>query len=121
MRSIDFTTSNGMRRKGQRLKSHTHRDGYQKLRFGGAVNKRQYYVHRLVAAAFLGLDIDDTTTKVDHINGDRSDNRVENLRLVSHDQNNHFGGVAYRVLVKQVGKAEADRLIEAHLRCEDEE
>jgi hypothetical protein len=45
--------------------------------------------HRIIASAFLGLDISDTNIEVDHKNGMRHDNRLENLRLVTHQQNQH--------------------------------
>lgn len=44
-------------------------------------------LHRIIAAAFLGLDIEDKTMIVDHINGIKNDNRVSNLRVVNHTQN----------------------------------
>lgn len=52
---------------------------------GSAQNK---YVHRLVAAGFLGLDLNDSKTQVDHKNLNTHDNRLENLRLLSPSQNN---------------------------------
>ena len=40
-----------------------------------------------MAKAFLGLDLNDKTKVVDHINGDGGDNKVSNLRVVSYSQN----------------------------------
>jgi hypothetical protein len=41
----------------------------------------------LVGACFLGLNILDLEQEIDHINHNRSDNRVENLRIVTAQQN----------------------------------
>ena len=46
---------------------------------------RNYRIHRLVAEAFI--DNPKNLTDVDHINGNRSDNRLENLRWLSHKDN----------------------------------
>ncbi len=44
-------------------------------------------LHRIVAAAYLGLDYTKRRLCIDHINGIRHDNSVENLRIVSNMQN----------------------------------
>ena len=44
-----------------------------------------HYVHRLVAEAFIGKITDGL--EIDHYNADRTDNRVTNLRLVTHAEN----------------------------------
>ena len=48
------------------------------------VNKKQYLLHRLVWLYFHGKFPE---KNVDHINGDKQDNRIENLRLADYSQN----------------------------------
>jgi len=52
------------------------------------VAQKNRYVHRLVAAAFIKNT--EELPQVDHINGDKSDNRPSNLRW-SNNQQNHKG------------------------------
>ena len=61
--------------------------GYERicLRYDGKI--RNLRVHRLVAMAFLEEPENPEATEVDHINHCRCDNRVENLRWVTRQEN----------------------------------
>lgn len=65
--------------------------GYQaiKLQFGG--KRYHYLVHRLVAKYFLDGDGD----VVDHIDGNRLNNKASNLRYCSQKENLHYHGYEY--------------------------
>jgi len=55
--------------------------GYRKVNVCG----KCFPVHRICYAIYHGVD--PYPMQIDHINHDRSDNRIENLRLVSHQEN----------------------------------
>lgn len=55
--------------------------GYRQVGIAGNL----FYVHRVCYAIYHGAD--PYPMQIDHINHDRSDNRIENLRLVSSQEN----------------------------------
>jgi hypothetical protein len=48
---------------------------------------KQFRIHQLVAMAFLNHQISGMENVVDHINGIKTDNRVENLQIITARQN----------------------------------
>jgi hypothetical protein len=56
--------------------------GYLKANFKGKL----YNVHRI--AYYMGTGTDPSDKQIDHINGIRNDNRIENLRLATNAENN---------------------------------
>lgn len=57
------------------------KDGYLQV----SIQKKKYYVHRLIFLYHFGF----LPESVDHIDGDKNNNRIENLRAASLHQNNY--------------------------------
>lgn len=70
------------------------RNGYQCVSvWVNDKSKRTVKVARLVASAYHGLDIDDSGSTVDHIDCDKTNDRPDNLRVLSiHDNILHKHG-----------------------------
>lgn len=89
IKSLDRVDSLGHHRSERILKSGTDEDGYQLARLFKNGKAKMFKVHRLVYAAFCG-EIPDGM-QVNHINEDKSDNRLENLNLMTPKENCNWG------------------------------
>jgi hypothetical protein len=67
------------------LKQCTLRNGYKTVCLSNGKFKRVFYVHRLVALAFIPNKHNKPC--IDHINNDKSDNSITNLRWCSYSEN----------------------------------
>lgn len=74
--------------------------GYRRIGLVKDKKEKQFRIHQLVAQAFLGHTIDGYSMVVDHIDNDKSNNRVENLQVITQRENilkdKPFGASKYR-------------------------
>ncbi len=63
----------------------------------GGLSKR-FYVHRLVGFAFLNLDIFDSKSQINHKDGIKSNNQIDNLEIMNSSENHKH---AYRTLLRK--------------------
>ena len=64
-----------------------HKNEYRSVCLRQGSVTRRVLIHRLVAFAFLGLDIDDERIQVNHKDGDKGNNRKSNLELTDNAGN----------------------------------
>lgn len=75
--------------------------GYCRLSIKVNGKKKHFAVHRLVAIAFIPNP--ENKKQVDHIDNNKTNNRVENLRWVSNKENAQYRWERIRKALKQYG------------------
>jgi hypothetical protein len=69
------------------LKPILHHCGYHMLNLFKENKRNKYPLHQLVAMAFLNHKPDGMDFVIDHINSDKLDNRLNNLRIITNREN----------------------------------
>lgn len=81
-------TENGVirnKKTGQIRKQYLNKDGYYTIGLSNGNQIKTVQVHRLIAKTYLGRP--ENATEIDHIDKNRTNNRLENLRWVTHNEN----------------------------------
>ena len=85
--------------------------GYQKLSLTKNKIPKNFFVHRLVAQAFIPNP--ESKPEVNHIDEDKTNNRVDNLEWMTHIENSMFGTRNERSSVNRLGNPKTGRRIKA--------
>lgn len=100
VRSLDRTITKAGRygmmdvvRKGKLLKPQLGKSGYLCIILCKLGKSKMIFVHRLVATSFIG-DIDEEH-EVNHIDYNRTNNKLENLEIVTHAENMHHSAINF--------------------------
>ena len=81
------------------MKSRKEKSGYMRIELSKNGKKNKFQIHRLLALAFIPNP--ENKPYIDHINGIKDDNRLENLRWVTHQENmNGFRSNPAQIITK---------------------
>lgn len=106
VRSVDRIADDGYPRKGKILKPRKLPTGYLRVHLSEHGKNKDYYIHRLVAIAFIPNP--DNLPQINHKSEIKTDNRVENLEWCDTKYNCNYGSkpqkhseIRKRTLAKQ--------------------
>ena len=83
LRYSDKTQGNHLKKSWNEAKGSINNQGYISI----TLNRKKYKIHRIVGYSFLGLDIDNPKQLIDHIDRNKQNNNMNNLRIVSNQEN----------------------------------
>jgi hypothetical protein len=100
VRSLDRKDHRGRFWAGKTLKARSHSKGYLKFLLSKNGKNCQIFAHRMVIESFIGP----SSMQVDHLNGRKTDNRLENLEYVTCLENiKRRYSIKYHKPVRKVG------------------
>ena len=111
--SIDYPHVVRKRSNGRIIKEHIENNGYLRLNLSERVNGRnvrhKYYKHRLIATQFIENPND--FDYVDHVNRNRLDNRIDNLRWCSASDNSKNRSSTYGIQYEFFDEIDEDAVV----------
>ena len=114
IRSLDRLNGRGRWLKGRLIKIGMTRNGYMRCCLCIKGERTHYYVHRLVAQAFVTNP--DGKPQVNHINEIKADNRASNLEWVTSRENSVHGTKIQRTDYVLIARKLAKAVTATHLR-----
>lgn len=117
-RIVRYKTNGTRLYPGKLLKTETIVEGYQRIVLMKEAIKKRYMCHRLVAQEFVPNP--DNKPYVNHINGNKADNRAENLEWVTQSENelhsynilgNSMKGKTYPKKVEAISLKDEDKIM----------
>ena len=110
VRSLDRYDRLGRFKPGTILTAADNGHGYKHVRLHKDGNHKMFYVHRLVAGAFI--ENPDNLPQVNHMDEDKSNNHVDNLEWCTNEYNSNYGNHNRKLSEAHKGK----KLTEEHKR-----
>src|SRR5699024_10471898 len=97
-------------RKGKRLKPDWNSAGYGRVTLSKSGKTKRYFVHRLVYESYYGEIPNEM--QVHHIDENKQNNSIQNLKLVTQRENNHLSreSLGYKLYQKDVDEIRSSNL-----------
>ena len=86
---------------GKLLKPRVRKDGYIEYRFCVNGKQKTIYYHKIIVKMFIKKDYDSTKEEIDHVNHNRQDNSIENLKVVSRNKFNYVDNIGKSLIINK--------------------